>query len=164
MNKYHKQIEDAIKDRAIMYLYLFEGMEKKFGAEKAKEIFKKATYRRGVDKGKKYAKFKNDLTKIADTFVTTSPADGKIFMPQKIKADKNTATLTMSSCPLVTAWKELGLSKSKIKLMCDLAKEIDYGTFESNGLKLDFKSTIGAGDKCCRLEIGKQKTENGKQN
>lgn len=153
MNKYHKQIEDAIKDRAIMYLYLFEGMEKKFGAESAKEIFKKATYRRGVDKGEKYKNVKNDLNKVAKIFTTCSSADGNIFKPKKIKSDKNTATLTMSSCPLVAAWKEQGVSKSKIKLMCNLAKEIDYGTFESNGLKLNFRNTIGAGGKCCRLEL-----------
>jgi len=153
MNKYQKQTLDAIKDRAIMYLYLFEGMEKKFGAESAKEILKSATYRRGVDKGKKYKNAKNDLNKVAQIFTTCSPADGNIFKPKKIKSDKDTAALTMSSCPLVAAWKEHGLSKSKIKLMCDLSKEIDFGTFESNGLKLDFKSTIGAGDKCCRLEL-----------
>lgn len=159
MNKYQKQTEDAIKDRAIMYYYFFEEIEKKYGENAAKEIFKKAVYRRGIDKGKKYkiAGTGRDLSlqfyKIADIFVNGSPADGAIFKPKKVKTDKCGAILTMSACPLVKAWKELGLSKSKIKLMCDLAREIDFGTFESAGLKLKFASVIGAGDKCCRLEL-----------
>lgn len=155
-NKYYKQIEDAIKDRAVMYYYFFEEIKKKYGLAAAKEIFKKAVYRRGVDKGKKYSAHKNNFNKIADIFVNGAPADGEIFKPKKINAGKDGAILTMSACPLVKAWKELGLSKNKIKLMCDLSREIDFGTFESNGLKLKFKKLIGAGDECCRLELRKQ--------
>lgn len=153
--KYEKQIEDAIKDRAIMYYYLYEEIEKKFDTKAAKEIFKKAVYRRGIDKSKKYSEICGDLNKVADLFVTSSPSGGKIFKPKKIKADKNTAILTMRACPLVNAWRKLRLSKNKIKLMCDLAREIDFGTFESAGLKLKFAGTIGAGAKCCRLELNK---------
>ncbi|MFH1453762.1 MAG: L-2-amino-thiazoline-4-carboxylic acid hydrolase [Armatimonadota bacterium] len=156
--KYFSQIESAIKDRAVMYYYVFEETRKKYGEKTAKEILAKAAYRRGEDKSKKYFKYRNDLRILADTFVKTSPGDNTVFKSKKIRADEKNAVLTMSSCPLVKAWKELGLSKKKIKTLCDAAREIDFGTFEPNGLKLKFESLIGAGDKCCRLVLAKKQS------
>lgn len=150
-----QQIMDSHKLRAFMYYYLYDEMEKALGEEKAKQIFKRASYRRGQDVHENYRTFveKHDYDGIAKLFCKSSPADGDLFHPRIETTDSQKAILIMEACPLVSAWKEMGLSEKKIQTLCDVASAIDNGTFETENTELIFTHQIGKGDSMCRLII-----------
>ena len=151
-------VRDAHRLRGIMYSYLLDEMERELGREKAQQAFRRATFRRGLDVRKQYGPFieKGDFEGLARHFVESSPAGGSLFQPAIEKADAQCAVLTMSSCPLVAAWKDLGLPAERIKELCDAAYAIDFGTFESDRTGLSFTHRISAGDSMCRLIIQKK--------
>jgi predicted ArsR family transcriptional regulator len=156
-----QQIVDAYKKRAMVYYYLFDEMEKAFGQAEAQKIFKQATYRLGQDIQKQYAQFLNqdDFQGLAAYFRDSSPLNGELFHPEIEGVDQGGAILTMKSCPLVSAWKELGLSDQKIQTLCDVASAIDYGTFETDKTALSFTHQLGKKDSLCRLTIQKVETK-----
>jgi hypothetical protein len=63
--------------------------------------------------------------------------------------------LRLKECPLVEAWKELGLSPQLLRTMCDLAYQVDFGKFETAGYKLKFNCRIADGDAACDLHVTK---------
>ena len=156
-----KQIYEAHKLRAIMYYYIYDEIEKECGKDIAQVIFKRATYRRGKDIQKEYKKFlkESDFQGLAEHFCSSSPSEGDLFQPHIEKVENNKAVLTMSSCPLVSAWKELGISEEKIKILCEVSAHIDFGTFKSHETELIFTHQIGKGTSECRLIIQKKLVE-----
>jgi hypothetical protein len=59
----------------------------------------------------------------------------------------------MKFCPLVEAWKEMGLSPAAIAKLCDIAMEGDRGRAAAHGVEMELAETIGKGDPWCRLLI-----------
>lgn len=157
LKKSIRETEAAFKNRGIIYYYIFDETRKAVGKEKAMEIFKKGIYRRGIDIGKAFKEpaEKGDFKGIAETFVRGAPGDGLLFSPEIMEVDDNHCKISFSGCPLAEAWKEMGLSAEEIDLICDVAAAMDFGTFESAGLKLEFEGRIGAGDEKCILVISK---------
>jgi predicted ArsR family transcriptional regulator len=152
-----REIRKAHKMRAVMYHYILEEMEKAFGEEKARKAFSRATFRKGRDVRKQYEGFlaDGDFDGLAKHFVKASAAQGELFTPAIESTDGEKAVLTMASCPLVEAWKELGLPPERVRVLCEVAAAIDYGTFESDRTSLSFSHRIGAGDSMCRLVVAK---------
>ncbi len=150
-----KQTRDAFANRAVLYYYIFDEMRKDVGAETAKEVFARAIRRRGADVGKKYAApaEAGDFAKIGETFVADSPCEGELFRPAVLEVGADSCTLSMSACPLVDAWRDLGMDDEEVALMCSLAAQIDFATFESVGLEVRFDETIGQGGRSCRLVL-----------
>ena len=150
-----QQTRSAFANRAMLYFYLFDEMRKAFGTERAKDVFTRAVRRRGEDVGAKYAQAAEagDFDAIARRFVADSPCEGELFEPAVLDVDADGCTLTMSSCPLVDAWREAGLDDEEVALMCRLAAEIDFATFESVGLTLDMDEKIGEGARACKLVL-----------
>jgi predicted ArsR family transcriptional regulator len=153
-----KQILEAHKLRAIMYYYLYDEIEKECGEDKAQMIFKKATYRRGRELYKEYERFLKDIKfqEVADYFIKSSPSGGDLFQPRIEKVENNRVILTMNSCPLASAWRDLGLSEEKIQKLCEASSSIDFGTFESDSTEIKFTDQIGKGNERCRLIIQKK--------
>jgi len=153
-----QEIKSANKMRAILYHYLLDETEQAVGAEKAAEIFRKATHRRGRDIQKMYGDCLTgcDFREVARKFVAISAAEGTLFTPAVESADDDRAVVTMKTCPLVEAWKEMGLSGDRIARLCDVASAIDHGTFESEATTLAFSHKLGQGDEMCRLIISKR--------
>jgi len=158
INDAKREIREAHKMRAVMYHYILEEMEKALGEEKAHETFSRATFRKGTDVRKQYEGFMaaGDFAGLANHFVKASAAEGELFSPAIESAGGEKAVLTMSSCPLVEAWQELGLPPERVKILCEVAAAIDYGTFESDRTSLSFSQRIGAGDSMCRLVVEKK--------
>lgn len=50
------QLYDSFKNRAILYYLIFDELRGELGAERAEEIIKRAIYRRGQQKGERYAR------------------------------------------------------------------------------------------------------------
>ncbi len=153
-----QEIKAAHKMRAVIYHYLLEEMEREMGIEKAGESFKKATYRRGTDIQKQYIDCLSggDFREVARRFVAMSAAEGILFTPEVESADDEKAIVTMRSCPLVEAWKEIGLGRERIERLCEVASAIDYGTFETETSSLSFSHKLGQGDEFCRLIISRK--------
>ena len=51
------QLYEAYKNRGMMYYHIFQELRKEVGDERAIEIIKRGIYNRGLEIGKKYAKF-----------------------------------------------------------------------------------------------------------
>ncbi|MDD5772124.1 MAG: L-2-amino-thiazoline-4-carboxylic acid hydrolase [bacterium] len=157
MVKTGKELKDAIKSRAMAYAFIYEEMKEKLGAKKAGKIFSESIYKLGESKCGKYKKAlkKGGLKALAKEFVKSSPLNGKIFNPGIEKVNENECVLIMKACPLVEAWKENNFSDEKIKALCDIAYQIDLGTFQACGLNIEFTHRIGDGNSKCRLILSK---------
>jgi len=146
----------AFENRALMYYHLFDEMASEFGREKATEVMKRAIRRRGVEVGQKYrpAAEAGDLETVAAIFCEGSPCGGALFTPGVEDAGDGYVVLRMETCPLVDAWKDAGLSAEEIDLLCEIAAEVDEGTFDGAGLDLTFlERQPQPGGSCCLLEL-----------
>ncbi len=146
----------AFKNRAIIYAYLLDELKAEIGEERAIAVMKRAIHRRGVDVGAKYkeAAENRDLGAIADIFCGDSPCAGALFEPGVEELQEDTVVLRMTSCPLLDAWREAGLSEDDADTLCDVASAIDEGTFESAGLELTFLDRLGKpGSRSCLLRL-----------
>lgn len=146
----------ATKVRAKAYAYFYEEMENEVGAEVAEKIFTRVTYRLGTDNANAMRnEEKSSVTAVAKTF--TKEGVGKnVFQQTLVDANDEKAEVKMEYCPLVEAWREMGLSVGRIKTLCDMAYRIDFGTLEGAGYALSFPSRIATGDDCCTLAITKK--------
>jgi hypothetical protein len=146
----------AFENRAFIYAYIYEELAAEVGREPAVEIMKRATYRRGLEVGRKYAPAaeKGDLAEIGRIFVEGSPCAGTLFEPAIEELENGRLVLRMCNCPLENAWHSLGLPDDEIDTLCEIAAAVDEGTFEGAGLDLTFLDRRGiAGSSRCLLEL-----------
>lgn len=138
------------ENRALIYKLIFDEMRDEFGEEKAKEVMKRAIYKRGEQIGENFKQFAHgDFKGLCDSFVGGIPDDGQMFQPEVTKCDEEGLDITFSNCPLKNAWRDLGLSDQECATLCEVAGIIDYGTFEGAGF--DFQMTAmpeGSMEKC----------------
>lgn len=141
-----RETRAAFENRAVVYRYIFDELVEELGEERAAGIMRRAIRRRGVAHGReKYADAarSRDFGTIARLFCESSAADGELFTPAVAEAGADGAVLTMASCPLVDAWRALGLDEAAVDLMCDIAAEVDRGAFEGVGLEIDIEERLG---------------------
>lgn len=144
----------SFENRALLYAYLFEELSDELGDERATELMKRAIYRRGVEIGQKYrsAAHAGDLAEVGAIFCEGSPAAGELFNPSVEEEGDGYIVLSMTSCPLLDAWKSAGLDPEQIDAMCAIAAAVDEGTFEGAGLDLEFLDRLGRpGSERCLL-------------
>ena len=139
-----------------MYAYLYEELAEELGRERAVEVMKRAIYRRGLEVGRKYAASAEagDLAEVGRIFVDGSPCDGAFFEPGIEELEDGRLVLRMEACPLVDAWRGIGLPAEEIDTLCEIAAAVDEGTFEGAGLDLTFLDRLGKAGSChCLLEL-----------
>lgn len=144
----------SFENRALLYAYLFEELSDELGDERATELMKRAIYRRGVEIGQKYrsAAHAGDLAEVGAIFCEGSPAAGELFNPSVEEEGDGYIVLSMTSCPLLDAWKSAGLDPEQVDAMCAIAAAVDEGTFEGAGLDLEFLDRLGRpGSERCLL-------------
>ncbi len=148
--------ESATMLRAKAYAYIYEEILKETGEKKADAIMKRAIYRLGVDKSKKYPpEAAVSARKVAEIF-TSDPVSRESFGQSLLSGDESSAKVEMTNCALVGMWREMGFTDDKIVKLCDLAYQVDFGKIESLGFTLAFSSRISEGCKSCILEISKK--------
>jgi len=154
MNPNLSAISNEIKNRARIYVHIVEELSKEVGREKALEIFKRALYARGSEKGLQLkARIGNpDLHKLAIAFVEGN-ADMDAFGHEIVQEHKDHVLLRLNRCPLVDAWKESGLTPAEQMEMCDIAYQVDFGKFETAGYRLSFSCRIADGCGSCDLKV-----------
>ncbi len=151
-----QETRSAFENRALMYLYIYEELSDELGPEKAAELMKRAIHRRGLEVGRKYrpAVAAGDLEEVAAVFCDGSPCEGELFEPGVEEQGEERVVLRMSACPLVDAWRGVGLLPEEIDTMCDIAAAVDEGTFEAAGLELTFLDRLGSpGSTHCLLAL-----------
>lgn len=155
-----QQLYDSFKNRAVLYYLIYDELRTELGAERAEEILMRAIYRRGAQKGQKYARFApTDLQGLQQAFLGGIPDAGAMFKPQIERSDREVLDIKFQDCPLRNAWQEMDLPDEEVATMCRIAARIDNGTFESAGF--DFSATTWQpGDPgCCYLHIRPGKGE-----
>ncbi len=95
-----------------------------------------------------------DAAEFKAVFLTT---DGiKNFEMDVFGVDKDNIHAEFHYCPLISAWKKLGLDEDRIALFCDIAMDGDRGIAESMGLEFTLTDTIAKGCKTCKLHFHSQ--------
>lgn len=142
----------AFENRARVYAYIYDELLGEIGEEAAKALMKRAIHRRGLEVGLKYreAVGSAELIEVGSIFCGGSPCEGALFEPGIEETSEGRIVLRMTACPLIDAWRDMGLSAERIDTLCEIAAAVDEGTFEGAGLDLRFLSRLGAagGDKC----------------
>jgi len=156
LGKSRAETRSAFETRAFMYAYIYEELASELGKERAVELMKRAIYRRGVEVGRKYrpAVESADLIEVGSIFCDGSPCEGGLFEPGIEQSSKGHIVLRMTACPLVSAWRGMGLAPDEVDTLCEIAAAVDEGTFAGAGLDLEFLSRLGVvGEQKCLLEL-----------
>jgi hypothetical protein len=150
------ETRSAFENRALMYYYTFDELSSEIGRDRAADIMKRAIRRRGEEVGRKYAEAarSGDLDLVGEIFCTGSPCGGSLFHPGVEERGEDGIVLRMTSCPLVDAWRGLGLAPEDVDILCEISAAVDEGTFQGAGLDLTFLDRIGKpGSERCLLEL-----------
>lgn len=149
-----RQLYDSFKNRAMIYALLYDEMCKELGPERAEAVLSRAIYRRGTQKGAKYARYAPaDLGSLKDAFLEAIPDQGRMFQPEVLMEDQQALDIKFHSCPLKEAWLEAGFPEAKVATLCRIAARVDNGTFESAGFEFHADTYQPGGDGCCYLHI-----------
>lgn len=149
-----EQLYAAYKNRGMMYYHIFQELRKEVGDEKAAEIMKRGIYNRGLEIGRKYAKFgPADFEGLKNAFLASSADQGKMFQPEVRRCDAEGLDIQMRNCPLKEAYQDAGLSDQEIARMCDIAAVVDYGTFEGAGFQFSAETWQPGREGCCLLQV-----------
>ncbi len=148
------QLYDSFKNRAMIYALLYDELCAELGPDRAEEIMGRAIYRRGRQKGAKYAPFAPaDLKGLKEAFLGGTPDQGRMFRPEVIRDDEQALDIKFHGCPLKEAWLEAGFPEEKVATLCRIAARVDNGSFESAGFQFHADTYQPGGDGCCYLHI-----------
>jgi hypothetical protein len=144
-----------MKNRAMMYYYIYKETSEEVGPEKAAVILKRAIYKRGLDVGKMLTEYGPDnLQGLKEAFMEkVVPYDGSMFAPEIISCDSEELNIKFHRCPLKEAYLEAGLSEDETANMLDIAAQVDYGTFEGAGFSFQAETWRPGKKGCCHLHI-----------
>ena len=153
--KLRRELVDSFKNRAILYFLIFDELRNHCGQSNAEAILGQAIYRRGEQKGReKYAQFApKDLDGVKRAFLSGSADGGRMFQPEVIRQDPGRLDIKHHKCPLLEAWRAMGLADEDTATLCRIASRIDYGTFEAAGFRLSLDTWQPGRDHCCVLHI-----------
>lgn len=156
LDRAHRETRAAFENRALMYHYIFQEFAEEIGGPRTAELMKRAIRRRGREGSTKYdqAVRAGDLDAVGHIFCEGSASNGALFEPGVESRDEGVVVLRMTACPLVDAWRSLGLPAEEIDALCEIAAAVDEGTFEGAGLELTFLDRLGRpGSSRCLLEL-----------
>lgn len=149
-----EQLRDAMKSRAMVYAAMYDEIAAEFGADKAREICKRAIYKRGESIAHLFAPHAPaDLAGLKDTFLDFIPQGEHLFAPEVVRCDTEELEIQFHRCPLKEAWQAAGFSPERIAALCDIGGVVDYGTFERAGFRIRSDTWQPGREGCCRLHI-----------
>jgi hypothetical protein len=149
-----EQLRGAMKSRALVYAAMFEEIAAEFGADKAREICKRAIYKRGEAIAGVFAPFAPaDLAGLTHAFLNYIPHADQLFAPEVLQSGPDELEIQFHRCPLKEAWLEAGYDGAALENLCDIGGVVDYGTFEKAGFRIRSDTWRSGRDGCCRLHI-----------
>jgi hypothetical protein len=146
-----------MKNRALIYMEVYDVLAKELGAQKAEALLAQAIYNRGRKMGKAFAKFSpSDLAGLRDAFLASVPGGEAIFQPQVLKSDAESlrdpaARLPAQGCVERTP----GLRKRRSRRCAGSRVPVDKGLFEGAGFAFENRTWAPGAEGCCFLSIHK---------
>lgn len=151
-------LEDAIRERALVYLALYRELSDRYGRDEAIDVLRSAIYQHGRAFGETLGDYApDDFAGLFEGFART-PDGGATFRPRAWQLDDQCLDVQMMACPLKDAWLEAGCSNDEV---CDLlrcASAIDEGTLDAAGFEHEIKLWSPGESGCCRLRITAKKS------
>ena len=147
-------VRNAMGHRAVWMALIYDEM-KKAGVPDADKIIRRAIRRCGLMHGDNFKKIcgSGDCRDFLPVF--NNELDVKVFESVQ-SSESDSMSLEFHHCPLVSAWKNLGLNDELISELCDMAMEGDRGIAEANEMTLDLQTTIADGFPSCKMEYRKK--------
>ncbi len=147
-NKTTEAVRSAVEDRAMYLFFLLKEMEAAVGPEEAERLASQAVYRYGQTKGQRMG----PLTTPADFIAhQMRPGRQEIFDKEEIEAGESRGEIRFHYCPLVAAWKRLGVTSEELSRLCDIAMRGDHGMLSHTPMMLKLPCSIARGDPYCQL-------------
>lgn len=154
MTDFRRDLIAQMKNRALIYMEMYDVLAEELGAAKSEQLLAKAIYRRGCSAGKTLAKFAPaDLAGLKTAFLGAVPGGEELFRPQVLRADAEVLEIQLHGCPLKDAWREAGLTEDKIATLCRIAGAVDKGLFEGAGFAFENRTWTPGAQGCCFLSI-----------
>ncbi len=147
------RVINAIKDRAIWFALLWNSFAKIVPRDQLEKCAREAIAQFGVLKAKK------DGRKISPkewTETHRKKGSAEVFRT-KIKIGDEACEQMMTYCPLLEAWKEMGVTPEEQDLFCDIAMEADRARANEHNLICEIPCRLGRGDVNCRLILREKK-------
>ena len=141
-------LRQAIEHRAMWFALLIDAAKEK-GLDP--NFARAAIHKCGIFQGRNKFPRTDDLGEFEKTFVT--PQLREVFQMEP-KREGNTLRVSFHDCPLVAAWKKLGIPEEQLPLLCDIAMEGDRGvasTYEN--MQFTLGKTIAQGNPTCEVEF-----------
>lgn len=156
-SKLREELYAANENRAIVLKMIFDEMVAEFGMDKAKEVMKRAIYKRGEKIGENFKQFAHgDFKGLCDAFIGGIPDNSTMFAPTVTKCDEEGLDIEFDNCPLKNAWRKMGMSEKECADMCEVAGIVDYGTFEGAGFHFEMTALPEGSLEKCYLKIRKK--------
>jgi hypothetical protein len=153
-DKLQNELKASFKNRAVLYYLIYDELREEVGEQRAIAILKRAIYRRGEHIGQQFRQFSpKDFGGLKDAFLDIIPNEGRMFDAHVAQCDDQLLVIHLNACPLKEAWEELGLDDHDKTVMCEIAGEIDKGTFEAAGFSFEPDTWQPGRSGCCHLNI-----------
>jgi len=151
---FRRDLVAQMKNRALIYLEIYDVLRKRLGAKKAEALLTEAIYRRGRSAGKPLARYAPaDLDGLRKAFLAGVPGGKGIFKPQVLRCNAGLLEIQLHGCPLKDAWREAGLPPKKVAALCRIAGAVDKGLFEGAGFAFANRTWTPGARGCCRLLV-----------
>jgi len=154
MSNDRRDLVGQIKNRALVYMEIYDVLSAEVGAARAETLLAEAIFQRGFSAGKALAKHApDDLEGLKNSFLEAVPGGADLFAPQVLRCDRDHLDVQLHSCPLKDAWREAGLPDDKIATLCRIAGAVDQGLFRGAGFKVENRTWTPGAEGCCHLSI-----------
>jgi hypothetical protein len=149
-----RELKDAFKNRALLYWSIYDELRREIGAERAERVLARAIERRGTEAGDGlFRGVPADPAAIAERFLKTSPAAGRLFPTEVGRDDMGGVHIKVLGCPLKQAWEEAKLPSADMATLCRIAGRFDNGLFGGRGVAFAAETWSEGKDGCCRLHL-----------
>ncbi len=146
-------LEDAIRERALVYLALYRELSGRYGRDEAIDVMRSAIYRHGRVFGESLqACAPDNFAGLFEGFAK-APDNGATFSPKAWQLDDQCLDVQMMTCPLKAAWIEAGCNDEEVCDLLNCASAIDEGTLDAAGFEHEIKLWSPGESGCCRLRI-----------
>lgn len=149
------ELEDAFRNRALLYLNLWRELSAELGPEKAEAALGRAIYARGKEVAEAhYGRFgPKDARAVADAFLAASPNGGTMYPTDVTRRDDGSVSIFVRRCPLKDAWRDAGVDDPTLATLCRIAGRFDNGLFETTGVGFASETWCAGREGCCTLHL-----------
>ena len=154
MNNDRRDLVGQIKNRALIYMEIYDVLCAEVGAARAETLLAEAIFQRGLSAGKALARHApDDLEGLKNSFLAGVPGGKDLFAPEVLRCDRDHLEMQLHGCPLKDAWREAGLPDEKIATLCRIAGAVDQGLFRGAGFKVENRTWTPGAKGCCHLSV-----------